>query len=111
MTQGRRPLIPEWAVQERLSDLAWIQENLDVFWPAAQAQYRRAGRGAIVVDTTIRPTGAGNPFTYLAQAEVDKTLDHEAQRIVREYDPDTEMVIVLFKQKGRISVYRCRPMK
>ena len=46
MTQGRRPLIPEWAVQERLSDLAWIQENLAVFWPAAQAQYRCEGRGA-----------------------------------------------------------------
>ena len=55
MTQGRRPLIPEWAVQERLSDLAWIKENLDVFWPAAQAQYRLEGRGAIVVDTTVRP--------------------------------------------------------
>ena len=68
------------------------------------------GRGAIVVDTTIRPTGAGNPFTYLAQAEVNKTQDHEAQRIVQEYDPHTEMVIVLFKQEGRISVYRCRPV-
>ena len=54
MTQGRRPLIPEWAVQERLSDLAWLKENLDVFWPAAQAQYRCKGRGAIVVDYSTR---------------------------------------------------------
>ena len=72
MTQGRRPLIPEWAAQERLSDLAWIQENLNVFWTAAEAQYRREGRGAIVVDTTVRPTGAGNPFTCLARAEVTR---------------------------------------
>jgi len=90
-------------------DTAW-RSNLAVFWPAAQAQYRREVRGAIVVDTTIRPTGAGNPFTYLAHAEVNKTHDHEAQRIVREYDPETEMVIVLFKRKGRVSVYRCRPV-
>jgi hypothetical protein len=64
-----------------------------------------------MVDTRVRPCGNGHPFTYFTQAEVNATQDHEAQRLVREYDPDTEMVIVLLKQRGRVSVYRCRCLR
>ena len=108
MNNGHRQALPEWAAREWLVDLAWIAENLDVFWLAAQQLYPERGRGAIVVDTRVRPCANGHPFTYFTQAEVNATHDHEAQRLVREFDPDTEMVIVLLKQKGRISVYRCR---
>jgi len=98
--------MPHWARRDRYSDMHWIAENLHVFWPAARQQYDEQGRGAIVVDTTVRPTGAGHPFTYLAQEQVDETHDADAQRMVREYDPTTEVVIVMLKPKNRVSVYR-----
>jgi len=30
---------PAWAEQERAGDLAWIRENLHIFWPSAQLGY------------------------------------------------------------------------
>jgi hypothetical protein len=98
--------MPAWAKRERGSDLIWITENMHVFWPAAQKQYQQHGRGAVVVDTTSRPTGAGHPFTYYPQAQVNETEDEDAQRMVREYDPQSEMVIILLKPQDRVSVYR-----
>jgi hypothetical protein len=79
-----------------------------IFWPAAQQQYRALGRGAIVVDTTVRPTGAGHPFAYYPQTHINETGDEDARRMVREYDPAAEMVVVLLKPKDRVSVYRMR---
>ena len=48
----RKQRVPDWAERERGGDLAWIRENLQVFWPLAQRGYQAVGRGAIVVDTT-----------------------------------------------------------
>lgn len=70
MTNGHRQALPERAARERLHDLAWVAENLDVFWQAAQELRSERGRGAIVVDTRVRPCGNGHPFTYFTQAEV-----------------------------------------
>ena len=46
--------IPGWAQRERQAALDWIRENLDVFWTTATAALEDAGRGAIVVDTTLQ---------------------------------------------------------
>jgi hypothetical protein len=108
MPKRRRPKVPAWARRERLSDMAWIAENVHVFWPAAQAQYQTLGGGALVVDTTVRPTGAGHPFTYYPQAHLDQAGDEDARRMVSEYDPSAEMVVALLKPKDRMSVYRVR---
>lgn len=97
---------PEWAKRERASDLSWIGENLHIFWPAAQKGFQEAGRGAIVVDTTTRPTGQGNPFLYLAEAGIEKLNDADALRMVRAYDPTWEFVAMLFKSRDRVSTYR-----
>ena len=97
---------PAWAERERAGDLAWTKENLHVFWPSAQMGHEELGRGAIVVDTTSRPTGEGHPFGYLPQENVVESGDEDAQRMVREYDPDWEMVTVLLKTDDRVSVYR-----
>ena len=102
--EGRR--LPDWAERERVGDLAWIGENLHVFWPAARQGYEEFGRGAIIVDTTSRPTGEGNPFIYLPQEGVEKHGDTDAQRMVREYDPTWEFVTVLLKACDRVSIYR-----
>ena len=110
MRKRRGSRVPEWARRERPFDHAWIIENLPVLWPAAQKQYQVLGRGSIVVDTTVQPTGAGHPYTYLTQQQIDERRDRDAQRMVREYDPVAEMVVVLLKPKDRMSVYRLRVM-
>ncbi len=103
---AERKNIPDWAKRERGRDLAWIQENLHVFWPAAQQAYKDSGRGAIVVDITSRPTGEGHPFIYLPQSEIEKMEDADAFRMVTQYDPTWELVTMLLKHEGRVSTYR-----
>ena len=49
------PNIPAWAQRERHADLGWIAENLAVFWTVVTTALEDAGRGAIVVDTTLLP--------------------------------------------------------
>jgi hypothetical protein len=61
--------------------MAWITGNLHIFWPEAQAGYEDLGRGAIVVDTTLRPTGGGHPFGYLPQNLIVAFGDPDAIRI------------------------------
>jgi hypothetical protein len=54
--------IPDWASRERESDLAWVQENRELFRAVASLGFEDVGRGAIVVDTTLQPT---NPIFEL----------------------------------------------
>lgn len=98
--------MPEWAQRERNNDLAWISDNLYVFWPAAQQAYKELGRGAIVVDTTSRPTPQGHPFGYVSQEGIGEMEDADALRMVSAYDPSWELVTMLLKQQGRVSTYR-----
>lgn len=108
MTERDRWRFPAWAEKGRAGDLAWIKENLHVFWPAAERGFDEFGRGAIVVDTTSRPTGKGHPFGYFPQAMVEQAGDEDAQRMVREYDPTWELVTVPLKTCDRVSIYRIR---
>jgi hypothetical protein len=101
-----RPSLPDWAERERTGDLGWLTENLHVLWPAAQTSYAEEGRGAIVVDTTSRPTGAGNPFLYVAESGIERMQDADALRMVRAYDPTWELVTMLMKKERRLSTYR-----
>ncbi len=93
--------------KDRAADIAWIQENMHLFWPTAQEQYQTHGRGALVVDTTVRPTGAGHPTYYYPQAMVEEVGHNNATRMVRTYDPQTEIVFMLMKSEG-FSVYQVR---
>lgn len=108
MSHPEAQRIPAWAHRERASDLAWIQENLHLLWPAAQHAFREAGRGAIVSDTTLQishPHGSGHPFIYLALSEVEAPRWADVLRLVKGYDPTWEFVAVLLKS-GRESAYR-----
>ena len=99
--------IPDWAQRERQGDLGWIAENLDVFSAIASLAFKDEGRGAIVVDVTSQPLpGAGHPFAYFDQEIIEQQDDRDVTRIVAEYDPAQEFVVVLLKPQDRISTYR-----
>ena len=98
--------IPDWGWRERKGDLQWIVQNLHVFWTMATAGLQEHGRGAIVVDTTSRPTGQGHPFGYFPQESAAQFGIADIDRMVREYDPESELVTVLLKPAGRTSTYR-----
>ena len=99
--------IPQWARQERQRDREWIRDNLHVFVPTAKTAFAEQGRGAIVVDTTLQPvTGQGNPFAYFPQDKIEATGDEDTMRLVREYNPEEEFVLVMLKPQDRTSTYR-----
>ncbi len=78
--------IPTWAQQECQPDLDWIAENLHIFWITALAALEDTGRDAIVIDTTLKPIpGAGNPFAYYSQEQIEKQGGEDTRRMVVEY--------------------------
>lgn len=97
--------LPEWAARERAGDLAWIGENMHIFWPGAQQGFAEHGRGAIITDTTVR-AGTGNPIFYMPEAGIAEMKDPDALRMVRGYDPSWELVAMLLKGGRRVSTYR-----
>lgn len=101
--------IPTWAEQERETDLAWIQKNLDRFWETASGLAQSWGRGAIVVDAAVKPLGKGNLYTYFAQEDINRYEDEEIERLVAQYEPAEEVVVVLLKPDERYSSYQLRP--
>ena len=103
--------VPEWALRERQHDLAWLGENLGLFHQVAVAALAELGRGAIVVDITETPVpGAGHPFGYVSQEQIDLAGDEDTKRLVREYIPDQELVVMLLKPFNRTSSYRVRAL-
>src|SRR6266487_1948625 len=110
--ENERPELPEWAQKERQSDIAWIKENMLLFREAARTAFQGGGRGAIVVDTTSLPVeGMGHPFGYYLQETIEHSGDEDVQRMVAEYDPRQEFVIVLLKPEERTSSYRVKAVQ
>lgn len=106
-----RKNIPGWAHQERETDLAWIRANLALFFPLAVMAFTEHGRGALVVDTTVQTPEQGHPSGYVPQELLAELQDQNLDRLVREYDPDQEFVMVLWKIGDRTSAYRVRPLR
>ena len=109
MTTAERPL-PDWAAQEREQDRLWIRQNLDVFWHTAQQGSQFIGRGVIFVDVATRTMGNQNLFTYFTAEEIKRYENEELNRLVREYDLETEFVIALLKPGEKVSSYRVQPV-
>ncbi len=102
--------IPDWAAQEREQDRLWIRQNLGVFWHTARQSSQFRGRGAIFVDVDTHPMGDRNLFTYFTAEEIEKYENVELDRLVREYDLETEFVIALLKPEEKVSSYRVQPV-
>lgn len=109
--QPERNIIPEWARKERQGDFGWIRENLDSFWPLAKSEFEQGGRGAILVDTTSQSSGGGHPYGYMTEADMELYDFGDTNRMLGEYDPEKEFVIVLWKSEDRISTYRIKPLQ
>lgn len=105
MARKERGPIPNWAERERTGDLLWIAENMHVLWPLAQAALASAGIGALFIELTIR-YGTGHPILYVPKEDVEQLDDPDMMRMLNEYNPLREMVIVLLKEQQRTSTYR-----
>ena len=79
-------------------------------WPqiasAAWAGYLAPGRGLTIVDTRKTysvPTGLSHAISYLPAGSVTAADD---ARMVREYDPEREVVVGMLRANGDEDVYR-----
>ena len=97
---------PTWVSQ---IDLDWIEQNFDVFQSAVRKVFDHVGRGAVVIDVTMPPVDDGHPFSYWPQSDLEKKNDDEVNRLVREYAPQEELVVILLKPKKTIHAYRVGP--
>lgn len=99
--------VPDWARLQREADLDWIGEILPILWPLAQAQFKAYGRGAVVIDTTSVPLeGAGHPIMYCPASLINETGSEDERRMVAQYDPNKELLVILIKQGYTVSTYR-----
>ena len=108
MNAERDNPIPDWAARERQADMAWIHDNLGIFWPRAEELYRAYGRGAFVADTTWQLLDGRMPLGYFPQAVFETDEGSDVRRMVAEYRPTEEFVMHLLKTHGRESTYRVR---
>ena len=103
---------PNSADREHPTESAWIIEDLDVFWLFASRAFEDTGRGAIVVDTNVQSTpGAGHPVGYFSQERIGEnalaaTKDERIRRMVAEYHPTQEYVLVLLRPGDIASAFR-----
>ena len=93
--------------RERQSDQRLIQANGEEYFVTATSGFKVYGRGAVWVDTTTEVVDGGHPVDYLPQSKMHE--DDHVTRLVKDYDPTTEFVVLLVKSKGdigRTSAYR-----
>lgn len=92
---------------EAAADLAWLRENITIFWPAAHYGYEQVGRGAVaILFKTESPEDDEDPvFGYYSQEIIDQDDVEEVKRLVAEYDPQQEFVAVVLKP-DRANSYR-----
>ena len=93
--------IPPEPDKTTAAELAWLKENLHIFWAAAEIGYRDEGRGALVIDAYSEPLGQATQFHYTPQAQFEEQEDEVSGRMVEyisEYNPRHEFVAVIISQ-------------
>ena len=106
---------PHWEGEARLwhsesaSTTELPREIREVFKRTGHVRVRSRWAWGIFVATTIEPSpGAGHPFAYLVQEQVDELGYEDTKRMVIEVDPATELVLILLKSEDRTSTVRVR---
>ena len=92
------------AMQRRHQHMRFIERNLDLLLAVGWAGYQKDGRGAILVDADRAvpdPAWAGGitPGLYVTRAMLQAQNldwpDTDIKRMVRQYDPQTEIVVAI----------------
>ena len=87
-------------------ELAWIDRNTTLFSSKASGYFSLVGRGAIIVDATVKRLGEGTLFTYFSKEQMEHLTDDEISNIVDDYDPTKEFVVLLLLPREGKRVYR-----
>lgn len=118
---GGRRRDPQDRVQRERSarHKRYLAEAWPAIWPLAHAGYHEEGRGVVYVDSQpdgstcsymSSETAAGTPGTVIASGRPDGWLDDHMARMVAEYDPETQLVVVIHDPSDgpafRYSTYR-----
>ena len=93
---------------EQQLDFEWLAENLDIFRSVVVEATARHGRGAVAVDLIRPPVNGGNLCVYWPQKHIDACAGEAVRALVREYEPESEVVVMILKPGDRISAYRLR---
>ena len=90
----------------RQTDLAWIDQNRDIFWLSATTAFEEVGRGVLLVDLRQEPLDHGQPFSFHAEGELEMQYK-ELKDTLDNYDPGREFIVVLQKPSAN-AIYRGR---
>ncbi len=65
-----------------------------------------------MIDTTQQPDpNAGHPMYYLPRELAEQTGDEDVARMLNEYAPEREFVVLLLKPEERTSTYRVQAIQ
>jgi len=90
--------------QENKMDMDWIEENSAVFWITATVACEQIGPGAIFVDLSKHIKSGEHQYRYIAQGEIE-IKDEYLDKLLREYNPHREFVVVLKKSNNKHRIY------
>jgi hypothetical protein len=84
----------------RQSDLAWINQNRDIFWLNATTAFEEVGCGALLVDLRPEPPDHGQLFSYHAEGELE-IQDEKLKGYLDGSDPGREFIVVQEARRSR----------
>jgi hypothetical protein len=101
------------------SHIKFVHLNWRAIAAAAWDGYQRDGRGVVAINSAGSvPGSVGAPWEtghtqgrYISAAQLARFFSQEdnEMRLVREYDPMQEVVVLILRCDGGISCYRVRP--
>jgi hypothetical protein len=66
----------------------------------------------VIVDTTVQPDpNAGHPMCYVPRELAEQTGDDDVARMLEEYAPEREFIVLLLKPEERTSIYRVQAVQ
>ncbi len=89
---------------DRQRELAWVEQNRDIFWLISKVATDQVGRGSIVIDTTTQVPEGGHPIGFLALTE-NELQGNAVDNYMQSYDPNKEFVVTLLASEDRTTTY------